>query len=207
MHLLEALVKCPLIAILRGITPKEVPAIGTVLVNAGYTCIEVPLNSSVDPLNSIELLANLFQDRAIIGAGTVTHPDQVYEVKRRGGRLIVMPHTDIAIIQAAKEEGLYCIPGFYTPTEAFTAINAGADALKTISLTSIPAILKAFKTVLPTHIPVLPVGGITPTSMSHYIQAGAAGFGLGSSLYAPGDSPDTVAKNAKVFYDTIRELS
>lgn len=206
MELLETLAKCPLIAILRGITPKEVPAIGTILVNSGFTCIEVPLNSPVDPLNSLELLSNLFQDRALIGAGTVTHVDQVYEVKKRGGRLIVMPHTDTTIIQAAKEEGLYCIPGFYTPTEAFTAINAGADALKLFPA-PIPAMLKAFKTVLPADIPVLPVGGITPTTMPHYMQAGAGGFGLGSNLYAPGDSPNTVAQNAKVFYDTIRELS
>ncbi len=206
MELLEALAKCPLVAILRGITPKEVIAVGSVLLDAGFTCLEVPLNSPQDPLSSVELLSNAFKDRALIGAGTVIRVDQVHEVSKRGGKLIVMPNTDPAVIHAAKEDGLYCIPGFFTPTEAFAAISAGADALKLFPA-PIPAILKAFKTVIPADIPVLPVGGITPASMVHYIAAGAAGFGLGTSLYKPGDTPNTVAKNAKVFYDTLRDLS
>lgn len=205
MELLQALQKCPLIAILRGIQPQEVVAIGTALINQGFHCIEIPLNSP-QPLESIALLNQAFQKSALIGAGTVTRVEQVAQVAERGAKLVVMPHTDITIIRAAKEQGLYCIPGFSTPTEAFAAINAGADALKLFPA-PIPTILNAMKAVLPQNIPILPVGGITPAMLVHYLQAGASGFGLGSNLYQPGDSADLVTKNAKVFYDTIRQLS
>lgn len=205
MELLQALQQCPLIAILRGIQPQEVVAIGTALINQGFHCIEIPLNSP-QPLESIALLNQAFQKNVLIGAGTVTQVEQVAQVAERGAKLVVMPHTDITIIRAAKEQGLYCIPGFSTPTEAFAAINAGADALKLFPA-PIPTILKAMKAVLPQNIPILPVGGITPAMLVHYLQAGASGFGLGSNLYQPGDSADLVTKNAKVFYDTIRQLS
>ncbi len=205
MELLQAFQQCPLIAILRGIQPHEAVAIGTALVTNGFRCLEVPLNSP-GALDSIAFLAEAFQHRAVISAGTVTQVGQVGDVAAHGGRLIVMPHTDPVIIHAAKEQGLYCIPGFSSPTEAFTAIAAGADALKLFPA-PIPGILKAIKTILPQQIAVFPMGGITPAVIPHYLQAGADGFGLGTHLYQPGDSPETVAKNAKAFYDSLRQLS
>lgn len=206
MYLEEAIQICPLIAILRGIKPDEAVAIGEVLVHIGFTCIEVPLNSPENPLASIYHLHHAFKGKALIGAGTVTHKEQVTEVVKCGGRFIITPHSDPAIIHAAKENDLYCIPGFSTPTEAFTAIAAGADALKFFPATS-PHILKALKAVLPTPIHIFPVGGIHPNNMKEYLQAGARGFGIGTVLYKPGDSPEKVAQSARIFYDTMRQLS
>lgn len=206
MELLAALNKCPLIAILRGIKPNEVLAVGQVLISQGFTCIEVPMNSPEEPLTSIATLLEAFKGRALIGAGTVTQVEQVQAVARIGGELIIMPHTNPLLIHACKEEKLYCIPGFSTPTEAFAALEAGADALKLFP-TPTPTILKAIKSILPKGTLVLPVGGINPDSMLHYVNAGADGFGLGSNLYQPGDSPSLMAQRAKEFYDTFRSLS
>ncbi len=206
MQLEEAIHRCPLIAILRGIRPHEAVEIGHVLIDIGFTCLEVPLNSPEEPLASIYHLAQAFKGKALIGAGTVLQRQQVIDVAKAGGRLIISPHTNPSIIHTAKENELACIPGFATPTEAFTAIDAGADALKFFPATS-PATLKAIKTILPEKIAIFPVGGITPLNMKEYKQAGATGFGLGSALYQPGDSPFKVAQFAQVFYDTIRALS
>lgn len=205
MYLQEAIEICPLIAILRGVRPDEVVAIGRVLFDIGFTCLEVPLNSPEDPFKSIYLLSQSLKGRALVGAGTVLEREHIVEVAKAGGRLIISPHTDPNVIHAAKEKGLYCIPGFSTPSEAFCAIHAGADGLKFFPATS-PSVLRAMTTVLPKKIPIFPVGGINVETMKDYKQAGATGFGLGTALYQPGDSPEKVALSAKIFYDAIRQL-
>ncbi len=206
MNLLTSLNKLPLIAILRGITPDEILAIGQVLIDAGFTCIEIPLNSP-EPLLSVKQLAEAFGNDAIIGAGTVTQLAQIEQVRKAGGKLIVMPHADVEIIRAAKTAGLYCVPGFTTPTEGFSALEAGADALKLFPAEAVsPAVLKAIKTVLPKDTLIFPVGGITPDTMTAYYEAGAAGFGLGSALYRPGDKPSTVVEKAHAFIHTMHGL-
>jgi 2-dehydro-3-deoxyphosphogalactonate aldolase len=189
----------PLVAILRGLRPDEAIAIGEALLEAGLVAIEVPLNSP-EPLASIERLALAFGGRALIGAGTVLRPAAVGEVAAAGGRLVVMPHGDPAIIRAAKASGLFCVPGVATPTEAFAALAAGADALKLFPAEALPPkAVKAWRAVLPTDVWVLPVGGIAPESMAAYRAAGANGFGLGSALYRAGMSAAEVASTARAF--------
>lgn len=196
----------PLVAILRGITPDQALPVGQALVDAGFSLIEVPLNSP-DPLRSIEALARAFGARCLVGAGTVLSSAQVNEVAQAGGRLIVMPHSDAAVIRAAKALGLFCAPGVATPTEAFAALDAGADALKLFPAELIgPAVLKALRAVLPKAVPCLPVGGITPQGMAAYVAAGASGFGLGSALYKPGDSALQVRASADAFVSAWRAL-
>ena len=151
----------PLVAILRGIKPGEAVEIGTVLVETGFTIIEVPLNSP-EPYASIMRLAKRFGDKVLIGAGTVTDWEQVPKVADAGGRIIVMPHADERVVEAAKRRRLYVAPGFATPTEAFRMIDAGADAIKLFPAEANPPnVLKAMRAVLPAEIPILPVGGIT----------------------------------------------
>jgi 2-dehydro-3-deoxyphosphogalactonate aldolase len=206
IDLMRALAALPLVAILRGIRPEEADAIGAALVESGFVLIEVPLNSP-EPFASIERLARRFEAQALIGAGTVVNPADVDRVESAGGRLIVMPHGDPVVVRRAKRFGLAAMPGFATPSEAFIALAAGADALKLFPAeANPPAVLKAMKAVLPKQIPVLPVGGITPDRMAGYRQAGAAGFGLGSALYKPGDTPADVAKTATAFVDAWRAL-
>ncbi len=197
MH--EHLDPLPLIAILRGLTPAEAPAIGDALFDAGFRVLEVPLNSP-DPLVSIGALAARYGGRALVGAGTVLTPGQLAEVATAGGRLIVMPHADVALIRAAKAAGLGCVPGVATPTEAFAALAAGADALKLFPAELLtPPVLKALRAVLPRELKLLPVGGITPQNLGAYVAAGASGFGLGSALYKPGNTVQEVASNARTF--------
>lgn len=180
------LARAPLIAILRGITADEAEAAGAALLAAGFQIIEVPLNSPA-PLVSIEKLARLSGDAALIGAGTVLRPDDVGRVADAGGRLIVMPHADEAVVRRAKGAGLACVPGFATPTEAFRMIDAGADALKLFPAEGAsPSVLKALRAVLPRDVPLIPVGGIDETSFASWLAAGAAGFGIGSALFRPG---------------------
>ncbi|MEN5339872.1 2-dehydro-3-deoxy-6-phosphogalactonate aldolase [Stenotrophomonas sp. TWI143] len=191
----------PLVAILRGLTPQEAPAIGAALAEAGFHILEVPLNSP-QPLQSIELLAKQLGDRCLIGAGTVLSTTQVQDVNNAGGRLVVMPHADVEVIAAAHASGMVCTPGVATPTEAFAALRAGADALKLFPAEQLPPpVLKAWSSVLPAGTPLLPVGGITPQRMAAYRQAGAAGFGIGSALYAPKTPADDVARRARAFID------
>lgn len=188
-----------LVAILRGVAPDAVLGIAEVLIDAGFKIIEVPLNSP-QPIDSIGRLSARFGAQALIGAGTVTTADDVTAVAGAGGRLIVMPHSDLAVIAAAKRAGLFVVPGIATPTEAFAALAAGADGLKLFPAEALSAaVLKAMRAVLPPQTMVFPVGGITPTSMAEYRQAGAAGFGLGSALYKPGDGPAAVAAKAAAF--------
>ena len=201
INLEQALSECPLVAILRGITPGECSAVGSALVGAGFRFIEVPLNSP-EPFKSIGLLAEQFGDRALIGAGTVMSAGDAELVAKAGGRVIVMPHSDPAVIKAAKQLGLACLPGVATPTEAFAALAAGADALKLFPAEAIPpAIVKAWRAVLPASVRLFPVGGIGAENMKVYREAGAAGFGIGSSLYKPGKSADAVGRDAKALVE------
>ncbi|HEY0661670.1 MAG TPA: 2-dehydro-3-deoxy-6-phosphogalactonate aldolase [Lysobacter sp.] len=197
----------PLVAILRGLTPQDALAVGDALFEAGFRALEVPLNSP-RPLESIALLAREFGDRCLVGAGTVLAPAQVAQVKDAGGRLIVMPHADTAVVRAAHEAGLVCTPGVATPTEAFAALAAGADALKLFPAEQLPpSVLKAWLSVLPKGTALLPVGGITPDRMAVYRQAGAAGFGIGSALYAPGMDPLEVARRARAYVDAWNSIT
>lgn len=191
--------RCPLVAILRGVTPDAVVDIALALEEHGFAIVEVPLNSP-EPLESIARLADAVGDRMLVGAGTVIEPDSVDDVLAAGGKLIVMPHADAAVVERAKAHGVVAVPGFATPGEAFAMLRAGADALKLFPAEAAPPpVLKAMRAVLPTSVPVLPVGGITPESMAGYRAAGASGFGLGSALYRPGDTARTVAEKAKGF--------
>ena len=200
MNALEQhLAPLPLIAILRGMQPNEAVGIGGALVEAGFRAIEVPLNSP-EPLESIAALAAAFGERALIGAGTVLNAADALQIADAGGRLVVMPHGDPAIIRAAKARGLLCVPGVATPTEAFGALAAGADALKLFPAEALPPrVVKAWRAVLPKGVWLLPVGGITPKDMAPYLSAGANGFGLGSALYQPGLGPAEIAAKARTF--------
>ncbi|MCW5626771.1 MAG: 2-dehydro-3-deoxy-6-phosphogalactonate aldolase [Burkholderiales bacterium] len=203
----EWLVQCPLVAILRGIRPDEVLDVCEVLARAGFRMIEVPLNSP-DPFMSIALLAGRFADSLLIGAGTVMDSTQVARVVDAGGRLIVMPHADPMVVEAAKKRGMTVLPGFATPTEAFTLIAAGADGLKLFPAEAHPPkVLRALRAVLPKDMPVLPVGGITPDHMAEYWAAGADGFGLGSALFKPGDTPAAVEIKAAAFMKAFHGLA
>ena len=204
--LTDALAAAPLVAILRGIRPDEAAEVGAALVEAGFRIIEVPLNSP-EPFRSIEMLARRFGTDALIGAGTVLEPDDVGRLADAGGRLVVMPHSDPAVIRRAKEAGLFAAPGVATPSEAFAALKAGADLLKMFPAEGLPpAILKAWRAVLPAGTRLVPVGGITPETMAPYWAAGAAGFGLGSALYAPGLSADEVGTRARRFFEALAAL-
>lgn len=199
MDLKAYLARAPLIAILRGVKPHEALAIGAALVEAGIVIIEVPLNSP-DPFASIATLARAYGDRALIGAGTVMSEKDVARVADAGGRLIVTPHADAAVVAAAKARGMLAAPGFFTPAEAFAMLRAGADALKLFPAEAgSPAMLKAIRAVLPPEVPVLPVGGIAPGNMAPWFEAGAAGFGIGSAIYKPGDTATAVAAKARAF--------
>lgn len=198
--------RLPLVAILRGVTPEEVVPIGEALVDAGFAIIEVPLNSP-RPYDSIRRLHDAFGDAILLGAGTVTEVAYVAQVADAGGRLIVMPHSDVAVVRAAKSAGLYCIPGVSTPTEGFAALANGADALKLFPAELLgPAVLRAMRSVFPRETRFLPVGGISPGTMSEYVAAGASGFGLGSALYKPGDDAEAVASSAAAFVDAWKRL-
>ncbi|HET9764048.1 MAG TPA: 2-dehydro-3-deoxy-6-phosphogalactonate aldolase [Casimicrobiaceae bacterium] len=192
MKLTEFLSPLPLVAVLRGITPEEIPAIAAALFAEGFRILEVPLNSPL-PFESIRRLATLYGNRALVGAGTVIDPADVGRVKDAGGHLIVMPHADVAIVREAKRAGLVCLPGVATPTEAFAALAAGADGLKMFPAEQLsPAVLKAWRAVLPKDALVFPVGGIRPDNMAPFWAAGASGFGTGSNLYQPGSAADAV---------------
>ena len=186
----------PLVAILRGVRPAEVVDIGRALFDAGLRTIEVPLNSP-DPFDSVARLAGAFGDRCLIGAGTVLTAEDVDRVQAAGGRLIVTPNTDPAVIARAIAQGLTVMPGFATASEAFQAIRAGARALKLFpAATYGPGHLKALKSVFPRNIPCLAVGGVGPGDLASWIAAGADGFGIGGDLYRPGDTADAVARKA-----------
>jgi 2-dehydro-3-deoxyphosphogalactonate aldolase len=199
----------PLVAILRGVTPDEVVPIGRVLVEAGFRLIEVPLNSP-DPIESIRRLAAALGNTATVGGGTVLSSDDVAAVAAAGGSLVVSPTMQPGVIAATRAAGMLSGPGVCTPTEAFAAIEAGADFLKLFPAEQLgPTVLKAWRAVLPQDMPLVPVGGITPESMALWRAAGAAGFGLGSALYKPGITATDVRRVAEFFVaawrgDTVR---
>ena len=196
-----------LIAILRGITPDEADFVGATLIDAGFKIIEIPLNSP-RPLASIEKLARTLGGAALIGAGTVLRLEDVDAVHSAGGRLIVMPHADDVLIRHAKAIDLACIPGFATPTEAFRAIAAGADALKLFPAEgSSPSVLQALRAVLPRDLPLIPVGGIDETHFEAWLHAGAAGFGIGSALYRPRIKLAELRDRAQKLVRTLQALA
>lgn len=189
----------PLIAILRGVTPDEIVAVGRALHDAGFRVIEIPLNSP-QPYESIRRLTAELGESCLIGAGTVLTEAQVAEVDAAGGRLIVSPNANLAVIRASKAAGLVSAPGVATPSEGFAALDAGADSLKLFPAEQLgPAVVKAWRAVFPKELALLPVGGITPDNMGPYVAAGANGFGLGSALYKPGLTAAQVSANAQAF--------
>lgn len=196
--------ECPLIAIIRGVTPDEAEAVGAAIFDAGIRIIEVPLNSP-DPLASIRLLARRFGESALIGAGTVLDAAGVGRVQEAGGRIIVSPNTFAPVIEAAAGAGLVSLPGYFTPSEAFDALRAGATGLKLFPAEgAAPAVVKAQRAVLPKDLPLLVVGGIGPDNMRPWIEAGAQGFGLGSGLYKPGQSAAETAAKARAYVEGVR---
>lgn len=190
---------CPLVAIIRGVRPDEVESVGQALFDAGIRIIEVPLNSP-EPLVSIGRLAARFGDRALIGAGTVLTPADVAAVAQAGGRIIVSPGFDEAVVDATVAAGLVAAPGYFTPSEAFAALKAGAHALKLFPAEAAPPpVVKAQRAVLPASVPLIVVGGVTPDKMAAYLAAGANGFGLGGALFRPGQDAQLVAEQARTF--------
>jgi 2-dehydro-3-deoxyphosphogalactonate aldolase len=206
-ELKRRLAECPLVAIIRGVTPGEVEAIGEAIFEAGIRIIEVPLNSP-DPLASIERLAARLGETALIGAGTVLDPADVERVAQAGGRIIVSPNSFTAVIEAAAEAGLVSLPGFFTPSEAFAALRAGATGLKLFPAEgAAPAVVKALRAVVPRQVPLLVVGGVGPGTMQPWLEAGADGFGLGSGLYRPGQSVEETAAKARAYVEATRGQS
>lgn len=196
--------ECPLVAIIRGVTPGEAEAIGNAIYEGGIRIIEVPLNSP-DPLKSIELLAKGFGDQVLVGAGTVLEPTDVGRVWDAGGRIIVSPDSNVDVIAATAAIDLVSSPGYFTPSEAFAAIRAGATALKLFPAEAAsPAVLKAQLAVLPKDVPVLAVGGIKPDNMRPWLDAGAAGFGLGGGLYKPGQSAAETLEKARAYVAGVK---
>lgn len=198
------LTECPLVAIIRGVTPADALAIGSALFEAGIRIIEVPLNSP-QPMESIRVLAETLGSKALIGAGTVLTVDDVHRVRQAGGELIVSPNTNAEVISATVAAGMASCPGYFTPSEGFAALEAGADALKLFPAEGAsPAVVKAQRAVLPKHVPLLVVGGIAPDNMGPWREAGANGFGLGSGLYRPGQSAEDTLSKAKAYVEGVK---
>ena len=204
--LVERLAPLPLVAILRGLLPERAIETGGVLIAAGFRAIEVPLNSP-QPFDSIRALAEAFGAQAMIGAGTLRRLEDLARLQAAGGVLAVMPHADLALVREAKRLGLMVMPGVATPTEAFAALDAGADAIKLFPAEMLPpAVVKAWRAVMPRSIGLYPVGGITPNHLADYWRAGASGFGLGSALFTPDLSTAALGANADSFVRAFAEL-
>lgn len=196
----------PLIAVLRGIPPEEVDAVSGALVDNGFRILEVPLNSP-RPFESIRMLADAHGLRCLVGAGTVLRVEDVARVRDAGGRIVVMPHGDVAIVREAKRLGMVCVPGVATLTEAFAALEAGADGLKMFPAEALPpAALRAWRAVLPKETLVFAVGGMKPDNLDAYWEAGASGFGTGSNLYKPGTAAGVVREVAAAYAQGVRGL-
>ena len=191
----QHLAQCKLVAILRGLTPAEALPVGEVLWQAGFRIIEVPLNSP-SPLQSIHILRQSLP-QALVGAGTVMTVADVHAVHGAGGQLVVSPNCNVDVIRAAVGLGMVCLPGVITPTEAFAALDAGAQGLKFFPADMVPpSAVKAMRAVLPTDCLLIPVGGIGPSNMPAYLQAGASGFGTGSGLYTTGKALEAIRQSA-----------
>jgi 2-dehydro-3-deoxyphosphogalactonate aldolase len=202
----RALAQMPIVAILRGITPLEISWAFEVLSEAGFRLIEVPLNSP-EPYESIRLLQRLAGDAFLIGAGTVLSTSQVDELQKIGARLVVAPNCDTAVIRAAKAHGMAVLPGVATPSEAFAALQAGADGLKMFPGELLPPVaVKAWRAVMPTGTLLLPVGGVTPDNMDAYLAASADGFGIGSALYKPGIDATELRRRANKFVQRLQDI-
>ncbi len=196
--------QCPLVAIIRGVKPDEAEAIGRALFDGGIRIIEVPLNSP-DPFASIRRIADALGDDALVGAGTVLRPADVDRVKEAGGRIVVSPNMNPTVIEATAAAGLISSPGIFTPSEAFAALEAGAHALKLFPAEAAsPAVVKSIRAVLPTDVPLLVVGGVTPDAVRGWLDAGADGFGLGGGIYKPGQSPDDTLAKARAYVEAVR---
>ena len=190
---------CPLIAVIRGVTPHEVEAVGDALFDAGIRIIEVPLNSP-EPLKSIEKLARRMGDKALVGAGTVLTSDQVADVQAAGDMIVVSPNTNTEVIAATAAAGMVSCPGYFTPSEGFAALDAGAHALKLFPAeAATPAYLRAQRAVLPKDVPILVVGSVKPDVLRPWLDAGANGFGLGSGVFKPGKGPAQVLESARTY--------
>lgn len=197
--------KLPLIAILRGITPAEAHDHVEAVIDAGFEAVEIPLNSPAWHA-SIPAMVRAFGDRALIGAGTVLKPEQVDELAEMGCKLIVTPNIQPALIRRAVDYGMSVCPGCATATEAFNAIEAGAQALKIFPSSAFgPDYIKALKAVLPSDIPVFAVGGVTPDNLAQWLKAGCIGAGLGSDLYRAGQPLSRTAEQAQAFVKAYRE--
>ena len=196
--------ECPLIAIIRGVTPADAEAIAGALYEGGIRIIEVPLNSP-QPFESIRVIAKSFGDRTLVGAGTVLDPADVAKVRDAGGRLVVSPNTDIPVIEATVAAGMVSSPGYFTPSEAFDAILAGAHSIKLFPAEAAsPKVVKAQRAVLPKGIPLIVVGGVTPQSISGWREAGADGFGLGGGLYKPGQNAEVTLERAQTYVAAVK---
>ena len=197
--------ECPLVAIIRGVTPSEAEGIASALHEGGIRIIEVPLNSP-QPFDSIRLISNSFGDRALVGAGTVLAPDQVATVAEAGGRLVVSPNTNVTVIEATVAAGLVSSPGYFTPSEAFAAIRAGAHSIKLFPAEAAsPAVVKSQKAVLPKNVPLIVVGGVTPESVPEWLAAEADGFGLGGGIYKPGQSASETLEKARAYVAAVSQ--
>jgi 2-dehydro-3-deoxyphosphogalactonate aldolase len=206
MRFEDAAKACGIVAILRGVTPDEVSGIGDALHDAGVRVVEVPLNSP-EPFRSIATLAARFQNRMVVGAGTVLDVDSVDRLKSAGGQISVSPDCNPQVIARAVESGMVPLPGVFTPTEAFTAVRAGARHLKLFPAEAASSkTVKAWKAVLPRDVNVYAVGGVTPANMKEWADAGCAGFGIGSNIYKPGMSADDVSKAARDFVAAWKNL-
>ena len=196
--------ECPLIAIIRGVTPAEARDTADALFDAGIRIIEVPLNSP-EPFDSIRIIAEAFEGRALVGAGTVLDPADVAKVADAGGRIVVSPNASVPVIEATVAAGLVSSPGYFTPSEAFAAIRAGAHSIKLFPAEAAsPNVVKAQKAVLPKGIPLIIVGGVTPQSIPDWRAAGADGFGLGGGLYQPGQDAATTLAKAQAYVAAVR---
>jgi 2-dehydro-3-deoxyphosphogalactonate aldolase len=201
------LARCPLVAILRGLPPHDAESVGDALVGAGIAIIEVPLNSP-DPFDSIARLARRVGHQALIGAGTVMRHEDVTRVSDAGGRLIVTPHADPSVVRAAKAARMLTVPGFFTPTEAFAMLDAGADGLKLFPAEAAsPAVLRSLRAVLPPATIVLPVGSMNADNLRPWLSAGARGIGVGGALYRPGDTASVVASRAAALINAVTAVT
>lgn len=202
-----AFAELPLIAILRGLTPDSCEAVSGALLDAGFRIVETPLNSP-DPLRSIETMVRRFGETLVVGAGTVLRSEEARAVADAGGRIVVSPGCNLEVIRETKRLGLVSAPGVATPSEGFAALDAGADLLKLFPGELVtPPVVKAMRAVFPKEVRFVPVGGVSPENMEAYLAAGAAGFGIGSSLYKPGDAADEVGRRARALVARWRDIA